>query len=185
MSAWTLLAAATTVSPVRDAGPVEAEALAEGAATAAEAAAASAAESASPSATATTDARPATGPAALPLAHTEPPAPVQPTPWTLRLRGDDAEGSPAHAWAFFAGFVLFPLWWAAACAPIPHTRRVGGTDTATVSSSTADATCVMRESSAASSAARRERPVQEFTYEACAVMGRYARSGVMRSVPSG
>lgn len=34
--------------------------------------------------------------------------------------GDDGRASPAHAWFFFGGFVLFPLWWAAACAPVPQ-----------------------------------------------------------------
>lgn len=70
------------------------------------------------------------------------PAPVQSTPWTLSFpthwqpgeskwalqtwvsRG----GSPRHAWLFFLGFVIFPLWWVAALLPIPRTRRIGGTD---------------------------------------------------------
>jgi len=29
---------------------------------------------------------------------------------------------------FFIGFILFPLWWAAAVLPTPKTRRLGGTD---------------------------------------------------------
>ena len=60
------------------------------------------------------------------------------TAWTLRLgrRGggaaggeDEGEGgSPAHAWLFFVGFVLFPLWWLAAVLGTPETRVVGGED---------------------------------------------------------
>jgi hypothetical protein len=31
-----------------------------------------------------------------------------------------------HAWLFFVGFVLFPLWWVAGfCVPVPRTRRLG------------------------------------------------------------
>jgi len=29
---------------------------------------------------------------------------------------------------FFIGFILFPLWWAAAFIPVRRTRRLGGTD---------------------------------------------------------
>lgn len=54
---------------------------------------------------------------------------VQPTPWTLTFPSPDEQGSPVHAWAFFVGFVLFPLWWVASFWRIPRTRRVGGTDT--------------------------------------------------------
>lgn len=54
---------------------------------------------------------------------------IQSTPWSLRLRSQDEEGSPVHAWCFFIGFILFPLWWVASFVPIPRTRRVGGTDT--------------------------------------------------------
>jgi hypothetical protein len=54
---------------------------------------------------------------------------VHSTPWGLRFRSEDDEGSPRHAWAFFVGFILFPLWWIASVLPIPETRRVGGTDT--------------------------------------------------------
>lgn len=54
---------------------------------------------------------------------------VHATPWTPRLRTDDEEGSPLHAWIFFLGFILFPLWWIASFLPIPETRRVGYTDT--------------------------------------------------------
>lgn len=47
---------------------------------------------------------------------------VQPTTWGLALGS-----SPPHAWLFFAGFVLFPLWWIAGlCVPVPRTRRIGG-----------------------------------------------------------
>jgi len=71
------------------------------------------------------------------------PPPVQNTPWTLSFPSHMQEGesrwdfrswverggSPLHAWLFFIGFVIFPLWWAAAlCIPIPRTRRLGGTD---------------------------------------------------------
>ena len=54
---------------------------------------------------------------------------VQRTPWTLRRESADEAGSPLHAWAFFVGFVLFPLWWIASVWRIPQTRHVGGTDT--------------------------------------------------------
>ncbi|KAF8158427.1 hypothetical protein B0H34DRAFT_797815 [Crassisporium funariophilum] len=70
------------------------------------------------------------------------PAPVQTTPWTLSFPSQVHEGeprwswkgwverggSPLHAWLFFIGFLVFPLWWAAAFVPIPRTRRLGGTD---------------------------------------------------------
>ncbi|KAJ7081568.1 hypothetical protein B0H15DRAFT_786298 [Mycena belliarum] len=54
-----------------------------------------------------------------------PGARARPTGWGLVLarpsrEGDDGRASPAHAWFFFGGFVLFPLWWAAACAPVPQ-----------------------------------------------------------------
>jgi hypothetical protein len=53
------------------------------------------------------------------------PARTQPTGWGLTL-GDDGGRSPVHAWLFFTGFVLFPLWWVAAFGvPIPQTRRLG------------------------------------------------------------
>ncbi|KAJ7776759.1 hypothetical protein DFH07DRAFT_797654 [Mycena maculata] len=55
---------------------------------------------------------------------------VQPTGWGLEF-GDGrwwrGGGSPMHAWLFFVGFVLFPLWWVAGlCVPVPRTRRIGG-----------------------------------------------------------
>ncbi|KAJ7102438.1 hypothetical protein B0H15DRAFT_768272 [Mycena belliarum] len=62
---------------------------------------------------------------------------VQPTGWALAgapldVRGGDgwrrwteAGGSPLHAWLFFVGFVLFPVWWAASFMPVLQTRRVG------------------------------------------------------------
>ncbi|PPQ66387.1 hypothetical protein CVT24_007216 [Panaeolus cyanescens] len=71
------------------------------------------------------------------------PAPVQSTPWGLSLPSHVQEGesrwalrgwverggSPLHAWLFFVGFIIFPLWWAAALfIPIPRTRRLPGTD---------------------------------------------------------
>ncbi|GJE92638.1 hypothetical protein PsYK624_087930 [Phanerochaete sordida] len=54
---------------------------------------------------------------------------VHPTPWVPRVGSADEEGSSLHAWIFFAGFLLFPLWWIASFLPIPETRRVGYTDT--------------------------------------------------------
>ncbi|KAK0201479.1 hypothetical protein DFS33DRAFT_1347702 [Desarmillaria ectypa] len=81
---------------------------------------------------------------------------VQPTPWTLAFpvpgEGDvgyfqrwkwwqkenkahsvgwaDGGGSPLHAWLFFLGFVLFPIWWVASLlVRIPKTRRIGDADT--------------------------------------------------------
>lgn len=57
------------------------------------------------------------------------PPPLRPTSWGLHFKNEDEEGSVAHAWFFFIGFILFPLWWYASFAPIPRTRRVGGTDT--------------------------------------------------------
>ena len=68
------------------------------------------------------------------------PPPIQETPWSLSfpVQIDEARwgwrgwvergGSPLHAWLFFIGFILFPLWWIAAFLPIPRTRRLGGTD---------------------------------------------------------
>ncbi|KAJ6574006.1 hypothetical protein DFH09DRAFT_1151660 [Mycena vulgaris] len=65
------------------------------------------------------------------------PARIQPTGWALSvgeldLRGADrwrrwteAGGSPLHAWLFFLGFLLFPVWWAAAFIRVLRTRRVG------------------------------------------------------------
>ncbi|KAI0823993.1 hypothetical protein BC628DRAFT_1323683 [Trametes gibbosa] len=54
---------------------------------------------------------------------------VQPTAWHLHLRSPEQDGSPMHAWMFFIGFVLFPLWYVASVWRIPQTRQVGGTDT--------------------------------------------------------
>lgn len=53
---------------------------------------------------------------------------VQPTPWSLRFRTEDEDGSPIHAWFFFLGFILFPLWWLASVWRIPQTRSVGGSE---------------------------------------------------------
>ncbi|KAJ7456474.1 hypothetical protein FB451DRAFT_1276072 [Mycena latifolia] len=65
------------------------------------------------------------------------PARIQPTGWALSfgavdLRSSDrwrrwteAGGSPLHAWLFFSGFVLFPVWWAATFMRVLRTRRVG------------------------------------------------------------
>lgn len=84
------------------------------------------------------------------------PAPIQPTSWSLslpegfsrwtwkdifeRLRGRvssekgseqvgwiEGGGSPLHAWLFFVGFVIFPIWWIAGfLVGIPKTRRLEG-----------------------------------------------------------
>ncbi|KNZ78274.1 hypothetical protein J132_01253 [Termitomyces sp. J132] len=66
------------------------------------------------------------------------PAPIQSTPWSLSLPAGTAEpgegwhgwidrgGSPLHAWLFFVGFVLFPLWWIASLVTIPKTRTLDG-----------------------------------------------------------
>jgi predicted ferric reductase len=56
------------------------------------------------------------------------PPPRRPTAWALRLprKREGDLGSPFHAWAFFIGFVLFPLWWLASLWRIPSTRRLGG-----------------------------------------------------------
>ncbi|KAI1788844.1 hypothetical protein LXA43DRAFT_974577 [Ganoderma leucocontextum] len=54
---------------------------------------------------------------------------IRPTSWGLHLPSVEEQGSPAHAWLFFVGFVLFPLWWFASFWRIPPTRLVGGTDT--------------------------------------------------------
>ena len=56
------------------------------------------------------------------------PPKIHPTEWTPHLRSEDEDASPMHAWAFFVGFILFPVWWLAAFWPIPKTRRVGDTD---------------------------------------------------------
>jgi hypothetical protein len=70
------------------------------------------------------------------------PPPIQGTTWSLafpsQVRDGESRwawmgwvergGSPLHAWLFFIGFILFPLWWAAAFVPVRRTRRVGGTD---------------------------------------------------------
>ena len=53
---------------------------------------------------------------------------VQPTPWGLRLGTEFEDGSPIHAWLFFLGFIVFPLWWAASVWRIPQTRSVGGSE---------------------------------------------------------
>ncbi|KAL4256945.1 hypothetical protein AB1N83_011134 [Pleurotus pulmonarius] len=58
-----------------------------------------------------------------------PPKPFE-TPWSLRLAtpGEPGSGSPIHAWMFFFGFIIFPLWWVASFWRIPRTRKMGGTD---------------------------------------------------------
>lgn len=55
-----------------------------------------------------------------------PPKKLAETPWTLHFRGEDEPGSSVHAWCFFLGFILFPVWWIAALfLRTPHTRVVG------------------------------------------------------------
>ncbi|KAG2131772.1 hypothetical protein DEU56DRAFT_450119 [Suillus clintonianus] len=54
-----------------------------------------------------------------------PPKKLAETPWTLHFREEDEPGSPVHAWYFFLGFILFPLWWIAALLRTPRTRVVG------------------------------------------------------------
>jgi hypothetical protein len=62
------------------------------------------------------------------------PPPIQPTPWSLSLPSGgggswlDRGGSPLHAWLFFVGFLIFPIWWVAAFVGIPRTRRLGGNE---------------------------------------------------------
>ena len=51
------------------------------------------------------------------------------TGWALRFRTVEEEGSPIHAWVFYLGLVVFPLWWIGAVWRVPQTRVVGGTDT--------------------------------------------------------
>ncbi|KAF7799442.1 hypothetical protein EIP86_010677 [Pleurotus ostreatoroseus] len=53
---------------------------------------------------------------------------IQSTSWIPRLKSPNDEASPPHAWCFFIGFILFPLWWLASFLSVPHTRLVGGTD---------------------------------------------------------
>ncbi|KAG1715714.1 hypothetical protein ID866_1430 [Astraeus odoratus] len=56
----------------------------------------------------------------------KPPKKLKDTEWGLRFASEDEAGSPPHAWLFFIGFVLFPLWWVAAlCIPVPRTRTAG------------------------------------------------------------
>lgn len=55
----------------------------------------------------------------------------RPVGWGLRMGSAEDEGSPVHAWCFWLGLLLPPLWWYASFAPIPCTRVVGiGTDAA-------------------------------------------------------
>ena len=70
------------------------------------------------------------------------PPPIQSTTWSLTFPSQVQEGeprwawkgwverggSPLHAWLFFIGFILFPLWWGAAFIPVRRTRRLGATD---------------------------------------------------------
>jgi hypothetical protein len=67
------------------------------------------------------------------------PPPVQSTTWSLgfpsQVRQGESRwafqgwvergGSPMHAWFFFIGFILFPLWWAGSFIPVRRTRRLG------------------------------------------------------------
>lgn len=50
---------------------------------------------------------------------------LHPTSWNLHFHSIDEPGSPAHAWIFFIGFILFPLWWIASILPVPRTRHFG------------------------------------------------------------
>ncbi|KAJ3873673.1 hypothetical protein F5051DRAFT_462964 [Lentinula edodes] len=58
------------------------------------------------------------------------PSPVHPTSWSLSFPSADwteGGGSPIHAWLFFLGFVLFPVWWIAGLfIGIPKTRTLEG-----------------------------------------------------------
>lgn len=62
------------------------------------------------------------------------PPPIQTTPWSLSLPSSgggswlERGGSPLHAWLFFVGFLIFPIWWVAAFVGIPRTRRLGGNE---------------------------------------------------------
>ena len=71
------------------------------------------------------------------------PARIRDTPWSLSFPDEAPEGgsrwslngwterggSPLHAWLFFIGFVIFPLWWlAGSVVPIPRTRRLDSGD---------------------------------------------------------
>ena len=57
-----------------------------------------------------------------------PPKKLARTGWGLDF-GDEYEGgSPIHAWFFFLGFVLFPLWWIASVWRVQETRRLSGGD---------------------------------------------------------
>ncbi|KAF7306483.1 WD-REPEATS-REGION domain-containing protein [Mycena indigotica] len=65
------------------------------------------------------------------------PPKVQPTGWTLAMGEIDMQGShiwrsftetggsPLHAWLFFVGFVLFPVWWVASFLQVIRTRTLG------------------------------------------------------------
>ncbi|KAF7324060.1 hypothetical protein MKEN_00628400 [Mycena kentingensis (nom. inval.)] len=54
---------------------------------------------------------------------------VEPTGWALTLTFGRDSPRPRHAWLFFLGFVVFPLWWVAAFVGVPTTRRLAtGTD---------------------------------------------------------
>ncbi|KAJ7226020.1 hypothetical protein GGX14DRAFT_349070 [Mycena pura] len=62
---------------------------------------------------------------------------VQPTSWALSIgefdlrvpdrwrRWTESGGSPLHAWLFFIGFIIFPVWWAASLMRVLRTRRIG------------------------------------------------------------
>ncbi|KAJ3917991.1 hypothetical protein F5877DRAFT_43510 [Lentinula edodes] len=58
------------------------------------------------------------------------PSPVHPTSWSLSFPSADwteGGGSPIHAWLFFLGFILFPVWWIAGLfIGIPKTRTLEG-----------------------------------------------------------
>jgi hypothetical protein len=62
------------------------------------------------------------------------PPPIQTTTWSLSLPSSgsgswlERGGSPLHAWLFFIGFLIFPIWWVAVFVGIPRTRRLGGNE---------------------------------------------------------
>jgi hypothetical protein len=59
-----------------------------------------------------------------------PPKKLAPTRWTLQFseKYEPGSGSPIHAWLFFFGFIVFPLWWIASFWKTPETRRLMGED---------------------------------------------------------
>ncbi|KAH7922940.1 hypothetical protein BV22DRAFT_1016317 [Leucogyrophana mollusca] len=56
----------------------------------------------------------------------KPPKKLHDTEWSLRFGTEDEPGSPLHAWCFFVGFILFPVWWVAALFFRPPRTRMAG-----------------------------------------------------------